>query len=1031
MTVRGKRLYVIGGIGLLLGGSALWASSKVCLSAWLFQGVHAPYCPDGRFRQRVELSAWGMAREGTGHVSVKAMASGMAPKPGLPDLNVPVHRLEAALVLVDSGGKETPLSPVKGWAPRKGDDGALDGEVKLPALPDGDYTLRARVTTPLGTDSAEATLALYAPARVHVLTDRPLYEPGNQVRFRAVALRAKDLAPLDNRPGTWRVYDATGELVLEEKAPAGPWGVVADTFPLDRGAPTGTWKVRWESGGASGEAPFRVEPFTLPRFRVEASSPKPFWRAGETPSVEGLVVYSSGAPVTNAEVTLAWTRGTGAWPPPVEWLSGGLPQKAKTDAAGRFKVTLPMVPHDLRGQATLNAQVSAQDGAGDRVQGGLSLLLAEDALSVSAVTELEDGLVQNFSNRVFLRATTPDGQVLPGAELTVKRAWDPKDAGVRAVTDEDGVAALQLDPGVPVNVVVPPMPVRRAPRPTPVSLSSTRDFLTEDAPSLEDQVALQRWLPGLYPCARFVSPETGSTDVQLAARVGANGAVAEVVGVNGPLAACMAEGLRSRTLPAGHERLLSLSFQVMDPGLPMLALEGTETAGGAEPTGLDDALTTAALDARTCLPSKLEVEAPLPMALTWRVHTGKAEVAVSWAALPKQEEALSASVMPCLQAHFAKLSVPLPKESDGEERQDGLGVTRFTAQPPGGEGDGERPQATTLLGYELKVSAKQEGHDAGSTKLVLRPAELPPTRLRATPVLARAGEEVKFELLRGPHFEGKLPQKLFLQAGTTSLESKVEGRVARFTLPRDFEGWAEARWEGALARVYVAPRAQLTVEVGPEKPAYMPGEVARLQVRTRVDGQDGPAAVGLFGVDETLSQLAALPGADTLGSLRPAPTVATPAFGVLDGQALAMGRIRGGNAAAAALLRVSGVPTREEVEAPVSTAGASPFLPDVELTDAFYRVLAELNTQVRAWEKTAPEGETLSPAGQAKLWEQALAACEKRGEPVTDAYGRRLRLSRLPQELLALTDPRFVVVSGTRLSEDVENWGAWVAREAP
>jgi hypothetical protein len=202
-------------------------------------------------------------------------------------------------------------------------------------------------------------------------------------------------------------------------------------------------------------------------------------------------------------------------------------------------------------------------------------------------------------------------------------------------------------------------------------------------------------------------------------------------------------------------------------------------------------------------------------------------------------------------------------------------------------------------------------------------------------------------------------------------------------------------------------------------------------VRTRGDGQDGPAAVGLFGVDETMAQLAPLPGTGALDSLRPAPTVATPAFGVLDGQALAMGRIRGANAAAAALVRVSAVPRREEGEPPVSVSATGPFDPEVELTEPFYAVLAELHAQARQWEDTAPEGATLDPAGLAKLWEQALAACERRGEKVTDAFGRRLRLSRLPADLLALTDPRAVVVSGTRLPEDVENWGAWVAREAP
>jgi hypothetical protein len=326
-----------------------------------------------------------------------------------------------------------------------------------------------------------------------------------------------------------------------------------------------------------------------------------------------------------------------------------------------------------------------------------------------------------------------------------------------------------------------------------------------------------------------------------------------------------------------------------------------------------------------------------------------------------------------------------------------------------------------------------EGQDTGSTKLFLQPTRLPAQRLRVTPVLARAGGEVRVELLRGPGFSGALPEKLMLVAGSVRSESKVDpkARVASFHLPADFEGWAQVQWGAAIARIYVAPRAQLSVELAPEKPSYAPGEVARLLLHTRVDGKEGPAAVGLFGVDEGLAQLAPLPGPAALAGLRPSPVLTSPAFGVLDGQALAMGRIRGANAAAAALLRVSSVPTIENAEPSLALNAQGSFEPDVELTEPFYRVLAELTTQVRTWEEKAPEGETLSPSGVAKLWEQALAACERRKEPVTDAYGRRLKLSRLPSELLSLTDPRVVVVSGTRLPEDVENWGAWVAREAP
>ena len=80
------------------------------------------------------------------------------------------------------------------------------------------------------------------------------------------------------------------------------------------------------------------------------------------------------------------------------------------------------------------------------------------------VSELEGGLVQGFNNRLYLRGTTADGQVLTGVHLTVKRLWEPTDKGVNAPADEDGVASLQIDPGPPVNVVIPAQPFRPPPR---------------------------------------------------------------------------------------------------------------------------------------------------------------------------------------------------------------------------------------------------------------------------------------------------------------------------------------------------------------------------------------------------------------------------------------------------------------------------------------------------------------------------------------------------------------------------------------
>jgi hypothetical protein len=161
------------------------------------------------------------------------------------------------------------------------------------------------------------------------------------------------------------------------------------------------------------------------------------------PKVKGAVIYSSGAPVANATVDLQWGVD-GAWPPPREWMEKTLPKTAKTAANGRFELTLPKIPEDLVGQATVRARIAAIDAAGDRVEGAVAVLLSKDGILVSSVTELADGLVDGFNNRMYVRVTTPDGDVVRNTKITVKRAWQANDNGQTVETDSDGVATMQI-----------------------------------------------------------------------------------------------------------------------------------------------------------------------------------------------------------------------------------------------------------------------------------------------------------------------------------------------------------------------------------------------------------------------------------------------------------------------------------------------------------------------------------------------------------------------------------------------------------
>ncbi len=987
--------------------------SRICRETFRKYGIALPHCPDGEIRQTAQLEVASLRRGVEGSVYLSASAHYTVKNADDVETEPVPHFESIKLTLVNAKKIATPMEVE--WD-RFGD--ISRGKLKLPEVPDGDYQLHADYETRLGKGELDVPLPLYTPARIHVITDRPLYEPGNVVKFRAVVLRARDLAPLDGRPGMWTVRDPNGEVLLEEKAAAGDWGVVSGTFPLDKAAQTGNWTVSWVSSDAADNVPFTVEPFTLPRFHVDASTQKPFYRAGDTPTIKGAVLYSSNAPVANAKLDIEWTIA-GEWPPPSEWQDRLLPKHAQSAANGRFELALPQIPQDLQGTATLVAHISAIDPAGDRVESSTSVLLSKDGIQATAVTELGNGLVQSFNNRMFVRVTTPDGRVVANTKIKVRRTWQPNDKGIDAELDEDGVASLQIDPGAPVNVIIPAQPWRPAPKQALVTRGQPEELIGDEGASLADQVELDHWLAALAPCAKWVADSETETTVGL--RVDQGGAILSVGAGPSALDQCTVTTLRGKRLPAGGERLYKLSFHYTDPELPTLT-PSIESALET-PAGLAAQIQTLAHSTRDCLP---QVEGALPSFLTWRVRAGAKEVELGgWARDPKAEPGTQAA-MGCVTSRISGSGrIKLADAFAG----DSLGMIRFSLTLPERMHQ-SKPQATTMLGYELDVTAAIDG--VPSTKLRVAPGEVPRLRMRVTPVIAKPGDKITAQLIRGPDFTGDLPKKLFLQCLKSKGEAELDSEhKAQLAIDPATEGWCEITGGDVRALVYVRPQAELAVTIKPKQPQYKPGQRAELVVQTMIGGKGGKAAVGLFGVDDSLGQLVPLPGADSMGRVRPKVDTSAPAFGVLDGQALTLGRIRGANAAAATVLRVTSIPKPPELDAEVNARATSKFDPVEELTDHFYVVLAELHAQARQWEATAPASEKMHPSTMAQLWKQALEACKKRGERIDDAYGRPLRLSRLPANLLSLTDPRAVIVLGTRLPEDIENWAQWVASERP
>jgi hypothetical protein len=881
--------WAVGGVGLCALIYLLYPS-RYCRSARSKYGIEVEICPDGKVRQQLFIQGNALRRAGDGYVTLRADALyTIAAADAYRRATIP--KIDAKLSLVDGHGKERPLEKAKGvlkvrdgWTFGRG---FAQAKVRVPRVDDGDYKLRARITTKVGKGTVDLPLALYSPAKIHVLTDRPLYEPGHRVQFRALMVRARDLSPLSNRPGRWLIQDPSGQTVLEEKASAGPWGVVAGNFLLDKQAPNGRWKVIWRSGSESGQTTIRVEPFTLPRFRVSGSPAKPFYRSGEEPLVTGSVVYSSGAPVQGAKLSISWSV-SGRWPPPTSWLSpmpgskaDTLPKKTITDASGRFRLQLPKVPLDLQGRATLHASVQAIDPAGDRVTGSFSVPLSEDAIRVSAITPLANGLVSGFNNRIYLRVTTADGQPLPGATIKVRKAWLDSGEGTDAKLDEDSVARLQFDPGAPVNVVIPPRPVRRsAVRRGVIRRTRAYDMVAEGQAGLDDQVEMDKWLALLKPCSKWVGDEHTA---KVVLRVAKTGAVLGGTHGRNDLARCVFALLKNKRLAVGAERLYRLDFRFPEPRLPKLSVSSSEALSSNDGP-IAQLLERAARDTRDCLPTS--GSGSLPAVLFWRIQAKARKPEVSWMwGADKKGVKLTPALQRCIMTAVKAAQLPTPAEESA------MGVAHLTLSQPG-QVRNARPRPTIIKGYELLVSANVEGKEVGKTKLRMRPGRIPRLAMRIEPVLPTEGQELKIRLLRGPTFRGGLPRRLYVThfGGTKRIKRKKNQTIVKYKLPPGKRGWFTFSAAGATALVYVRSKKTLAVSITPQKQRYAPGSKARLDILTQVGTQGGQAAVGLFGVDQTLQQLATLPGPDALRRLQPKIRMrGGKAFGLLDGQALVLG----------------------------------------------------------------------------------------------------------------------------------------------
>ncbi len=328
---------------------------------------------------------------------------------------------------------------------RTGADGELAATTKVPANASSD-TLVVRVSH--GTASAEVArkVTVRRERRILVTTDKPLYQPGQTVHLRSLAVRRPDLVPLQFAATVFEVFDAKGNKVFKRKAKASQQGVASARFELASEVNMGRFRVKVTVDDTSSERTVDVKRYTLPKYKVAIETKRAFYRPGR--NIDGTVdaSYFFGKPVTG-KVSLQLDTFDVGW-------SRAATAEGRTNLSGvwPFSVKLPasLVGQPvMQGKAMARLTVTVVDSAGQQQTAVKVLPVSSEPLAADVVVS-GGRIVPKVLNDVFVLVSTPDGAPVKGATVRV-RYGDEKS---QAISDEAGLAALVVTGGAASKLTV-------------------------------------------------------------------------------------------------------------------------------------------------------------------------------------------------------------------------------------------------------------------------------------------------------------------------------------------------------------------------------------------------------------------------------------------------------------------------------------------------------------------------------------------------------------------------------------------------
>jgi len=321
-----------------------------------------------------------------------------------------------------------------------GDTGTAEILLQVPEEIIGQGKMIVSMTSQEGaSESVDGSVEVMREEKILLTTDKPIYQPGQMIHMRLLALRRPRLLPCGGEEVLFEVRDGKGNKVFKQRAVTNEFGVSAADFKLATEVNMGGYEILAKVGTTESIKTVEVKRYALPKFQVSFRPDRGYYLPGERVTGQVEARYFFGKAVSGGDVRVkVFTFDVGLAE------IGEVVGQLNDEGIFGFTFDLPTAFAGidlLQGDAYLQFDAEVTDLAEHTEEVSTVSVVAASPLKVAVVPESGD-LVPGVGNRIHVVTADPTG--MPVAATVTVSVEDL--APITVSTDARGLGSFVLVP---------------------------------------------------------------------------------------------------------------------------------------------------------------------------------------------------------------------------------------------------------------------------------------------------------------------------------------------------------------------------------------------------------------------------------------------------------------------------------------------------------------------------------------------------------------------------------------------------------